>query len=154
MRGEDFIVGQLALKAWQDGHLEGLSGMRAVAFAIKARVAAGFYGGDWIQVLSHHREWSANPDSYSDELPDPRSRSFTLLLQDISQIFSGAQQNDVTIPADALSSVISIAQRPPEPMYYAYLDGSPVTEWFRINVLERPDLHRRVANVASLNFWT
>jgi hypothetical protein len=149
MTGSEFICGQLALKAWQDGFTEGLDGMRAVAFAIRNRVNAGWWGGDWISVLSHHADYSAKTEPYSTDLPDPRVYSFQCLLQEINGIFNNSAKDDVTIPAQP--SFQAGVYKPV--LYYAKLDEI-TNDWFLENISRRPDLHPRSAQVGQIFFFS
>lgn len=148
MNGSDFLTGQLALKGWQDGRSEGIAGMKAVCFSIRNRVRAGFYGGDWAAVLSHHQEWSATNEPPPLTIPDPREPAFRALLQDVSGIFSGQLEDNITVmPGSAL------AVAPPPALYYAKLDQI-TSETFLNDISRRFDLHKRVAVVGALTFFS
>ncbi len=148
MNGSDFLTAQLALKGWQDGRTEGGSGMRAVCFAIRNRVRAGFYGGDWSQILSHHQEWSATLEPPTTEIPDPREPAFRALLQDVTGIFSGSLEDNITImPGSAL------AVAPPVALYYGFLNQIS-NPWFLEEISRKFDSHKRVAQVGALTFFS
>ena len=151
MTGVDFIAAQLALRAWQDGYQEGINGMLGVAFTIRNRVRAGWYGGDWIQVLSHHQEWSATsalPDPYL--LPDLRIYSISGFLQEISGVVTGQRDDDITIKRDSLATFKPGAL--PLALYYGHLDKID-REWFLENISRSPE-HKRVSNQGTLTFWS
>ena len=147
MTGSDFIIAQLALRAWQDGKENGINGMLAVAFTIKNRVKAGWYDGDWIEVLSNHKKWSHKLEPYSSQLPNPNNFAFRSLLQEVSGIFSGARRDDILM---ATESVLSVA--PPPALYYGVLEEID-NPWFLDNISRSID-HRRIAQVGTLFFWT
>src|SRR6267142_6342257 len=129
MNGSDFLKAELARFAYLDGFEEGLNGMLAVAFVIRNRTNAGWWGGDWSQVLSHHRDYSAYVEPYPDTVPDPRIYSFQCLLQEIDGIFSGQRTDDVTVPANP--SFTASVYRPA--LYYARLDKIS-NPWFLENI--------------------
>lgn len=153
MRNDDFVKSHLALRAWQDGYDEGLNGMMAVAFAIRDRVRAGLYGGNWIQILAHHQEWSAKLERPSDELPDPNNFAVRGLLQAIDGIFNGSTPNTITMPQDGMANYMSLVVAPPPPLYYGRLDKAN-NPWFLEEICRQPDKHKRVATVGMLTFFT
>jgi len=151
--GYEFICAQLALKAWQDGANSGISGMLGVAFTIRNRIRAGWYDGNWIEILSHHREWAATDTPYSDVLPDPRDFSFKVILQEVGGIFSGARQDDVTIKVGGEAQRLSVA--PPPALYYGRIDEvDKWRPWFLENISRNVEKHRIVAQVGMLHFWS
>jgi hypothetical protein len=154
MRGSEFICGQIALKAWQDLKDEGINGMLAAAFTIRNRVRAGWYGGDWVEVISNHRQWSARLEPYSDQLPDPRNFAFQCLIQEINGIYDGSRRDDITVMADESISARSIfsQQAPKAVLYYGRLDQIS-NPWFLENIARRPDLHPRHAQVGMTYFF-
>src|SRR6266576_5594730 len=149
MQGTDFLYGQLALLAWRDGFTEGLDGMRAVAFVIRNRVNAGWWGGSWVEVLAHHRDYSYRTEAYPDTLPDPRVYSFQCFLQEVNSIFSGQQVDNVTAPAQP--SFVASAYR--QALYYAKLNEI-TSDHFLENISRQPQIHSRVAQVGALTFFS
>lgn len=147
MQGSAFIAAELARLAWLDANEEGLNGMMAVAFTIRNRVRAGWFNGDWISVLSNHKQYSARIEPYPSTLPDPRVYSFQCLLQEIDGIFSGQRADDITIAAQ------TVLAKPANPaLYYARLDQI-TSEHFLENIARQPDLHPRVAQVGMMFFF-
>lgn len=148
MTDADFICANLARIAYYDGFSEGLSGMLACAFTIRNRVKAGWFGGDWIQVLSRHKEKSADLTPFPEELPDPKIRSVRFLLHEVTGIFSGARQDDITVSGQ---SVLSVA--PPVALYYGRLDTAD-NPFFIEKICRDPENHKRVAQVGMLSFFS
>jgi hypothetical protein len=148
MTGSDFICGQIALKAYQDGFSEGLDGMRAICHVLKNRVDAGWWGGSWIDVLSHHRDYSYRVEPYPDTLPDPRVYSFQCLLQEVNRIFNGSQPDDILVPANP--SFASHVYKPA--LYYGRLDQI-TSDHFLDDISRRPDIHPRISQVGMLFFF-
>lgn len=149
MTGSDFIKAEMARLAYHDAFSEGINGMLAVCFTLRNRVNLGWWGGDWISVLSHHRDYSYRVEPYPDTLPDPRVFSFQTLLQEIDGIFSGQRTDDITVPAQP--SLQAGAYRPM--LYYAKLDGI-TNEWFLENISRNTAQHSRVAQVGQLFFFS
>lgn len=151
MKDSTFVTSLLALKCWQDGRDEGLNGMLGIAFTIRNRIRASWYGGSWVDVLAHHKEWSATLESPGDALPDPRVYSFTVFLQQVDQIFSGALDDFITIKKDGeWRTVLSAA--PPVALYYGYLNNIS-NPWFRENISLKGEQHPRIATVGGLTFF-
>lgn len=156
MLGEHFLKSQLALTAWRDGKDDGLSGMLGVCFVIRDRVRAGWYNGDWLSLLAHHREYSWTDAPYSDELPSTRNYAFDLLLKEIDGVFAGTRENDVTQPQEALSTVFQFQNMAAKPvaLYYARLSDPQIRPWFVENISRVVDKHRLIASVGSLSFFS
>lgn len=152
MKDVDFIKAELARICWLDGHKEGLNGMLGVAFTIRNRIRNGWYGGQWHEVLSHHREWSAKIEPLPDTIPDPRIHSFMSFLQQVDQIFSGSLEDFVTIKADGEWRTI-LSTPPPVALYYGYLD-QVTNPFFLENISRKPEQHQRIAQVGQLFFFT
>ena len=152
MKDVDFIKSLLALTCWRDGSEDGISAMRGIAFVIRNRVRAGWHGGDWIQVLSHHDDWSARIEPPKAGLPDTRSFAFMSFLQQLDPIFSGAVEDDVTVKRDGEWKQVLSAPVPPA-LYYARLNEIS-NEWFLTNISRRPEQHQRIAQVGQLFFFT
>lgn len=148
MNGAQFLQAQLALFAWRDGFSEGLNGMLAVAHTIRRRVEAGWWGGDWAQVLSHHRDYSSRVEPYPDEVPDPRIYSIQCLLQEIPKIFDGSAKDDITMPKESV-----LARPVAGALFYARLDliSNP---WFLENISRKPNEHPRIAQVGQTFFFS
>jgi hypothetical protein len=129
--------------------------MKACAFTIRNRVKAGWYGGDWISVLAHHREWSARIEPYSEELPDPRNYAFNLFLQDITGIFTGLVEDNITV-TDSSASIrqnLPLSAGPSPVLYYGRLDQI-TNPWFLEQISQNHDKHRVVAQVGLLHFFS
>lgn len=155
MTGFEFIKAELARISWNDGNEEAVAGCLGVAFTIRNRVRAGWYNGDWIQVLSHHKEWSYRLESPELPLPDPRHPVFRVLLQEVDGIFSGQREDNVTISQDPISNsfrigVISEASRPA--LYYGRLNAI-TSPWFLESISRNTANHRLIAQVGGLAFF-
>lgn len=146
----------LALQAYRDAETEGISGMVAVALVIRYRVRAGFYGGDWLQVLSHHQDYAAVHNPHTPDLPDPRHPSFSQLLQQIDGIFDGRREDDILVPNATMGPIVSFDGQPerPVPLYYARLDDPNIGQWFLENISRNTDKHRLIATVGNLSFFS
>ena len=152
MTGNEFLCAQLALKCWQDGFSEGLSGMLAIGFCIRNRTRSQWYGGSWADVLSHHQEWSAKIESYPPTIPDPRSHAFQMLLHEITDIFNGTREDNITIARDSIRNSINIGPPPAPALYYGVL-GQISNPWFEENISQKGQEHPRIASVGALSFF-
>lgn len=147
VQGSDFIKAQLARRAWLDGADEGLNGMMAVCFTYRNRQRAGWFGGNWVEILSNHRDASSHSEQDAETIPDPRVYSFQCLLQEIDGIFSGARQDDITVAQQ------TVLAKPPAPaLYYGRLDKI-TNDWFLNEISRRPDVHPRVSQVGMMFFF-
>ena len=148
--GTDFIAAQLARISIAEGYQEGLNGMKAVAFVFRNRVRAGWFGGSWLEVLSHRQEYSANLQPLPEALPDIRIYSINNFLQEVSGIVGGTIEDDVTVKRGSLATF-----RPgtlPVALYYGRTDQI-TNEWFLTEIARNPE-HKRLANMATLTFWS
>jgi hypothetical protein len=154
--GVDFLTAELARISWIYGGSEGVSGAKACAFSFRNRVRAGWFGGNWADVLSHHREVAATTEPLPDLIPDPRESGFRTFLQDITNIFSGQAEDTITIAQDSMANYMKIGNlsaAPPPVLYFGRL--SEITNpWFLENISRNHAQHRVVASVGTLNFWT
>lgn len=152
MTGAEFLSAELARLSFLDGYEAGIEGMRACAFIIRNRVRAGW--GSWNDVLTQHQKWSWRsvvPNYY--QIPDPRVYSFQTLLRDIDRIFSGEQEDTVTIAADPIKNYVSVGPSPAPALYYARLNDIS-NPWFEQNICGHADTHKLIANVQPLSFFT
>lgn len=152
MLGDHFIKAQLALLGWKDGGLEGINGCLGVCFVIRNRQRAGWYGGNWIDILSHHQDWAADDRQYDLTLPQPNDHTFRTLLQEIDGIFAGTREDDVTKAQTALSQDFRYenAQQTAVALYYGRLDDPDLRPWFRESVCQGKF---PIATVGGLSFF-
>lgn len=161
MNAEDFIKSQLCLQAYRDAAVDGLNGMLAVCFCLRYRQRAGWFGGDWLQILAHHRDYAAVNAPPQFDLPDPRNYAFGLLIQEIDGIFSGRREDDILAPNKLFSGGLvgqmdhSFAQpSPPPALYYGRLSDPEIRDWFLDNISRATDKHSLIATVGSLSFFS
>lgn len=149
MENKHFLYSMLAYRAWQDGHRDGPDATRLVAFAIRNRVSTGWYGGSWIEVLAHADEVASQIPPYKPtNIPDPRSREFGAIIQDIDGIFEGYTKDDISKPRD-YSSILAV---PPAPVLYYGRADEITNPWFLENISRGPN-HKMIAQVGLLCFW-
>lgn len=155
MTGADFLTAELARIAWLEGSSEGLSGAKAVAFTVRNRVRAGWFGGSWAEILSHHRDWSATQEPLPVTVPDPREPGFRALLQDVTNIFTGQTEDNITIAQDPISSSMrlgGVAVAPNPCLYFGRIDRIE-NPWFLEHISRNTAQHRIIAQVGMLHFW-
>jgi hypothetical protein len=151
MTPENFIKAQLAEFAWREGsQYGGSNNMLAVAFVIRNRVRASWFGGDWLQVLENAHEAGALemcfcengcPRCRSNQLPNLRDDNFRLLLRTVDDIFSGLAVDRFTTDPQGNGA-----------LYYAEL-RTVNRAWFRENILRNLAAHSRIANVGPVEFF-
>ena len=156
MTGADFLTAELARLAWLYGGSEGVSGAKACAFGFRNRVRAGWFGGNWAEVLSHHKDVAATTENLPDTIPDPRQPDFRIFLQDISDIFSGRAEDTITIAQDSMANYMKIGNlsvAAPPTLYFCRLNE--ITNPFFLNeIVRKPDSHKRIATVGTLTFFS
>jgi hypothetical protein len=138
MTGPEFEKGIVALTAWREMESEGLNGMIAVVFVLRSRAKAGWYGGSLYTNAIQKNQFSSMSvlgDKRTIAFPDTRDPVFQSLLAQIDAIYDGAPD---TITNGAL--------------YFAVLDDS-TSGWFKTNIVDRPDIHPRVAQIARTTFF-
>lgn len=158
MLGENFIKAQLCLQAYRDAASDGVDGMLACAFVIRNRVRAGWQGGDWTAILSHHRDYAASNLPPQFDLPDPRNFAFSLLLQQIDGVFSGATEDAITSPNSTLlttGAIVSFGSTTkPVALYYGRLNDPNLRPWFLDSISRDTENHHMIASVGSLSFFS
>lgn len=129
---DTYVRAQMARFAIEEGHEHGgVNNMLAVAHVLRNRVFAGW--GDWLEVVTHAAEKRGN--LYTPPMPGIRSNNVRILLNRIDDIYTRADQNDLTGGA------------------LFYLDPlQPVAEWFKKEVLDRPEDHTRCAHIGPIWF--
>lgn len=156
MTGQDFLTAELARISWLEGGTEGISGAKAVCFSIRNRIRAGFYGGDWSQVLSNHKNWSATLEPLPATIPDPRDSAFRTFLQDVTNIFTGMSEDNITIAQDSMANYLKIGNlsaAPPPALYFCRLNEI-TSDHFLNEIVRKPEVHKRIATVGTLVFLT
>jgi hypothetical protein len=162
LTGTDFLCSMLALRAWNEGGMDGLNGSLAVAFVFRNRVRAGWDSGNWHEVLKNYRNYSATLPSplllgpIPDDIPDPtRNFAFSTLVSEIGGIFNGTKEDTITVSQRQFvpgQSVLSLGAQPLPALYYGRLSLIN-SEWFLKEISQNTDKHRLIAQVGSLSFW-
>lgn len=136
MIAETFIKAELARVAYQEAHhYGGVDSMLAIVYVMKNRVDAGWFGGEWMDVLQRHYEASAYEATEMQPI-NVRDLQFRILLQKIDGVYDGSEPDHLTDGA----------------LFYCEL--TEVTrEWFVKNVLQRRESHPRCASVGPLTFF-
>jgi hypothetical protein len=132
LHADDFTKSYLASYLWKFRTLESLNGMAAIGCTLRNRVTAGWFGGDWLQVLKDAYEKSSFNGL---EFPDFRDPLFTRLAWKIESLFDGSIE-DLTNGAK----------------FWCHLPT--VSEEFKKTILQQPEEHPRLANVGSLFFFS
>ena len=157
MTGADFLAAELARIAYIDGHEEGLKGMLGVAFTIRNRVNAGWDGGDWQKVISSSvTSYRASLKPFTFDVPDPRNFTFQSLLQEITGIFHGFRDDDVTVLKEPFGAAPTIGvgiQRQQVALFYGRFEDLS-NPWFVETISRNVEQHRLIAQVGLMGFWS
>jgi hypothetical protein len=135
MNADTFIKAELAALAVREGaHHGGLNNMVAVAMVMRNRAAAGWYGGEWAQILDRAPDRAGT--LYPHYPVNLRDGSVRQLLQRIDDIYDGSEEFDLSAGA----------------LFYCELhrvDG----KWFQQNILKNREEHKMVATVGPVSFF-
>jgi hypothetical protein len=124
---------QLARFAIEEGErYGGISNMLGIAHLLRNRVMAGW--GDWTEVVQRAPEKRANV--HTPPIPNLRTGNVRSFLARIDDIYTRVDVTDLTGGA------------------LFYVDpGRTIAEWFRSEVMERPDDHPRSAHIGPVWFY-
>lgn len=135
MNADTFIKGRLAQFAIEEGARHGgTNNMVAAAFVMRNRVNAGWYGGEWMDVMLHAPERAGT--RYTPWPINLRDSSVRALLSRIDDIYDGSEEDRMTDGA----------------LFYGELH-SVDNEWFKTNILKRREEHPLVASVGPVSFF-
>ncbi len=145
----NFEKGLAVTLAWREERSNKLNGMLGVLFLVRARAKAGSAGnpdwrwceGSWTRVMEKHGQFSSLSivgDSQTVLFPDPRDPAFLDLLQIVDSVYDDTRPDNLTGGA----------------LYYCDI-GKGVTPggWFETNILKRPDLHPRTAQIGTTTYF-
>lgn len=145
----EFEKSLACLTCWREEAMNGASGMLAVLFLLRARVKAGAAGdpdwkwcqGSWTKVIEGHNQFSSMSvigDGQLTKYPDPRDPAFIQVMQYIDSVYDDTRKDNLTDGA----------------LYYADI-GRGITPggWFERNIIGRPDLHPRTAQVGTTTYF-
>jgi hypothetical protein len=136
VNADTLIKGRMALYCIDEAyHLGGVDNMLAVAFVLRNRVAAGWQGGDWMAVLDQADEVAGKKREIARGV-DLRDGSIRQFLSAVDDIYIGSKADDLTNEA----------------LFYAELH-TLTNDWFRENVVRKPENHPRVATVGMTAFF-
>jgi hypothetical protein len=130
---DTYVRAMLARFAIEEGAEHGgVNNMLAIAHVLRNRVFSGW--GDWLEVVSHADQKRAN--TYAPHTPNLRSNNVRVVLNKIDDIYTRADANDLTGGA----------------LFYAD-PVQPFAEWFKKEVLDRPEDHPRCAHIGPVWFF-
>ena len=135
MNNETFIKAQLAALAIQEGARHGgVHNMVAVAFVMRNRVDAGWYGGEWMDVIE--RAGDRVGTFYPLQPINLRDSSVKAFLQRVDDIYDGSEEDEMTAGA----------------LFYCELHRVD-REWFKQNVLKDRAEHPMTGSVGQVSFF-
>lgn len=130
---DSYVRAQIAHFSIEEGErYGGVNNMLAIAYVLRNRVFAGW--GDWLEVVMRAPERRGNP--YAKHMPNIRSNNVRVLLNRIDEIYTRADSNDLTGGA----------------LFYAE-PGLGFADWFKKEVLDRPEDHPRCAHIGPVWFF-
>jgi hypothetical protein len=144
MTYENYIKAQLVRFACEEAyHYGGTTSVMAVAQVIANRVAAGWNGGEWLDVIDEARK-SAGTEAPRGRKINWRDTNFRHILSGIEEIYHGtADDTSVNMECD---DGIAVS------LYYCELHNV-TNQWFKDNVLADLPNHPRIATVGQLTFF-
>jgi hypothetical protein len=136
MNADTYIKGQIAAYCIREGFDQGgVDNMLAIAFVLRNRVAAGWFGGDWMAVLETADNCRGTEKSLARGL-NLREGSIKQFLQQVDDIYSGAAADELTEGA----------------LFYAELHHITRPEFVE-DIVRNPESHPRVATVGLVAFF-
>lgn len=115
-----------------------LACMRAICYALRNRVAAGWHDGSWIAAVEAAPAVSGN-DQTPRPILDISNRLFQMMLREVDDIFYGQS-------ADETSKVVQGC------LYFHRID-KPARPWFVENIVRDPQNHPRRGHVGPFAFF-
>ena len=138
MSPENFVKAQIAAYAYNEAaHCGGHDAMVAVACVLRNRVKAGWFGGDWMEVLNHAEEAAPLTSTIAPTIALSNS-SFRRLLEEVDDIFLGMYTDTMTEGGLYYFDVLH-AQT-----------GRDIRPWFKQKILQDQANHPRKAQVGML----
>jgi hypothetical protein len=144
MTFDDFSKSLLCLLAWREERSNGVNGMLGVMFVVRNRVKKGWFGGDYLQNIASHNQFSSMTvvgDSQTVKYPVINDPQFTQALQLVDEVCDENNPRVDNITNGAL--------------YYADLNSSGMTQggWFQTHIVGDPTNHPRSAQIGSTTYF-
>jgi hypothetical protein len=135
---DTYIRAQMARFAIEEGARHGgVNNMLAIVHVLRNRVFAGW--GDWLEVAETAAEKRATiypPLATAARMSQIRSGNVRALLNRIDEVYTRADLSDLTGGA----------------LFY-FEPGFPLAEWFKEQVIGRPEDHPRSAHIGQVWFF-
>lgn len=130
---ETYIRAEMARFAIEEAARHGgVNNMLAVLHVLRNRVFAGW--GDWVEVVQKASEKRAT--IYPPDFPNLKTNDIRLLLNRVEEVYS--RQDLVDLTGGAL---------------FYFDQGYPIEQWFKDQVLNYPDDHKRTAHIGPVWFY-
>jgi Cell Wall Hydrolase len=144
MTFDDFSKCLLSLLSWREERSNGVNGMLGVMFVVRNRVKAKWFGGDYLQNIASHNQFSSMTvvgDSQTVKYPPVNDPQFTQALQLVDEVCDPNNPRVDTLTNGAL--------------YYADLNNPTFTKggWFEVNILNQPGVHPRSAQIGTTTYF-
>jgi hypothetical protein len=136
------------------GENASLEEMKAICYAMRNRVRAGWHEGDWVMCMENASEHSADSPGCAPRIPiNPQARPFQMLLQSIEDIWHGsrpqpqggwgAEKVDPDAQGNSLEAAIGTS------LYWVHI-RRPIRPWFVENIIRDQKNH---PERTSLGMW-
>lgn len=115
--------------------------MLAVACIIRNRQRAGWYSGNWMQILNAASDVGPFEDLRHPPRIDLTSALFRRVLEEVDDIYSGAFDDEMTGRSDLHKDGA---------LYYLdTISTRPIREWFQEKIIRDSANHPRIAQVGT-----
>jgi hypothetical protein len=131
-------------------HTGSLDCMKAVAYVLRNRRAAGWGDGSW-QRLMNAAATTAGNDYHNGVEADLNDRLLQMLARDIDDIYLGTSNDDVrrVVEGTLAPEGTGSPGKPAPAMYYQFID-LPVRTWFVDNIVRDHENHPRIGQVGMM----
>jgi len=120
----------------EGGRHGGVTNMLAIAMVLRNRVFAGW--GDWVEVIARAPEKRGTVYKDGEQIATRmlRSTAARTLLNRIDEVYARPDLEDLTGGA----------------LFYVH-PGENVSDWFKREIIDRPDDHERTAHIGPVWFF-
>lgn len=141
---DDYIKSMMCLLAWREERSNKVNGMLGVLFVLRNRVKAGWFGGDYLQNITKHQQFSSmsvSGDSQTIAYPQINDPEFTQILQLVDEVYDADNPRVDNITGGA--------------KYYADLNNPTFTAggWFQTHIINDPTNHPRSAQIGTTSYY-
>lgn len=142
MNLDSYVKGQLVHYLYYHcHHKDALVGLKAHAFVLRNRVMNGW--GGWLDVLDLASRYEGNV-KVTNPAPSGNDFLWIKLLSAIDSIFDGSEPSTVDGMAGTTAGLRHVSG------LYIFDPEEPVTDWFKENILNQKESHKKIGSVGRL----